>query len=262
MQHKPLGCNGCEGRDGTGLSGRLVVDGRRVRHRAIGSGPPVVLVHGLSGSWRWWRPIVPALAERRAVHLVDVPRFAALARFRPGDAAAWLGRFVEAVAGGPVALVGHSLGGLLVAQLAARRPELVERLGLVAPAGIPSGRGLLGHVLPLAAALRTAPARVVGDALRAGPESLLRGALYVTGRDLRPELGAIEAPTLLLWGERDPLVPPRLAGVWLRELPAGRLVVLPGAGHVPMFEAPQAAAVALLAFLEERPDELRDEARR
>jgi pimeloyl-ACP methyl ester carboxylesterase len=226
-----------------------------VPYRTVGEGPPLVLVHGLSGSWRWWRPVLPALAEGHAVHLVDVPRFAALARFRPGDAAAWLGRFLETAVGGAAALVGHSLGGLLAAQLAARRPELVERLALVGPTGVPSGRGLLGHGLPLLAALRRAPAHVVGDALRAGPGSLLRGALYATGHDLRPSLGSIDVPTLLLWGERDPLVPPRLAEEWRAELPDARLVVLPGAGHVPMFEAPGAVAAALLAFLEERADE-------
>ena len=238
------------------------VGGRPIRVRVAGSGPPVLLVHGLSGSWRWWRPVLPALAREHAVHLVDVPRFAALARFGPADAAAWLARFVEAAARGPVAAVGHSLGGLLTAQLAARRPDLVERLALVGPTGIPSGRGLLGHALPLLAALRRAPVHVVVDAVRAGPESLLRGALYATGRDLRPDLGAIEAPTLLLWGERDPLVPARLAEEWRRGLPDARLTVLPGAGHVPMFDAPGALAGALLAFLEERAHERGDALRR
>ena len=191
-----------------------------------------------------------------------MPRFAARAGFRPSHAADWLGRFVEAAVGAPTRVVGHSLGGLLSAQLAARRPDLVERLALVAPAGVPSGRGLLGHALPLLVALRAAPARVVGDALRAGPESILRGALYCTGQDLRPDLGAVEAPTLLLWGERDPLVPARLAEEWRRGLPDARLVLLPGSGHVPMFDASSALAGALLAFLEERPDELRHARRR
>jgi pimeloyl-ACP methyl ester carboxylesterase len=64
------------------------VDGRTVRWYAGGPGPPLVCVHGLAGSWRWWTRIVPPLAERFEVHLVDVPRFSRLARFRPGDAAA------------------------------------------------------------------------------------------------------------------------------------------------------------------------------
>jgi pimeloyl-ACP methyl ester carboxylesterase len=57
------------------------------------------------------------------------------------------------------------------------------------------------------------------------------------------------APTLLVWGERDPLVPLRLAAEYERAIPDVRLVVLEGAGHVPMVERPEAFAHAVLAFL-------------
>lgn len=237
------------------------VGGARVRYRVAGEGPPLVLVHGLSGSWRWWTPVLGALAGRFRTHLVDVPRFATLAGFGPGDAADWLGRFFDAAGIERAPVVGHSLGGLLAAQLGARRPDAVERLALVDPAGVPSGRGLLGHALPLAAALRAARPEllsvVVRDGVRTGPASLLRGALYAVGADLRPELEAIEAPTLLVWGEDDGLVPARLAEEWERRLRDVRLVRLAGAGHVPMFDAPAELARVLLDFLEEGAHERR-----
>ena len=228
----------------------VAADGRRARWRVAGEGEPLVLLHGLSGSWRWWRPLLGPLAERYRVHLVGFPRGVA-----PGAAAEWTARALDELELAPLRLVGHSLGGLLAAQVAARRPTRTTRLALVAPAGLPSGRGFLGHGLPLVATLRAAPpallAAVARDAAAAGPVSLLRGARYAVGADLRPELRAITALTLLLWGERDPLVPVRLASSWRRELRDVRVVVVPGAGHVPMFDAPAEVADALLSFLED-----------
>ena len=64
------------------------------------------------------------------------------------------------------------------------------------------------------------------------------------------------APTLLVWGERDRIVPPVWGPVWRDALVDARLVVLPGAGHVPMVEAPDDLADAILTFREERLDEL------
>lgn len=51
-----------------------MVDRVATRYRVVGEGAPVVLVHGLSGSWRWWQPVLEPLAERRRVHVLDLPR--------------------------------------------------------------------------------------------------------------------------------------------------------------------------------------------
>ena len=212
----------------------------------------LVFVHGLSGSGRWWRPVLPFFRDRD-VRVVDLPRFGAVQGFGPRDAAAWLGDWLddEGLAGADVA--GHSLGGLIAAGLAVQRPETVRRLVLVAPAGVPTGRGLAGHVLPLLATMRDAPlpllAHALRDGLRAGPESLLRGGLHAIRHDIRADLAAVRVPTLLVWGERDPLVPRQLAEEWTRALPDVRLIVLPGAGHVPMFDAPAELADRIREFL-------------
>lgn len=238
---------------------RAIVGGRAVGWRVEGSGAPVVFVHGLGGSWRWWRRVVPAFAERFEVHLVDLPRFRALSRFRPGDAADWLDRWLDGAGLERPALVGHSLGGLLAAQLAMRRPGRLSRLVLSDPAGIPTGWSLPREALALASTVWTvAPSFLpvlVADAVRWGPESLVRGALYSVGVDLRVDLGAIEVPTLVLWGERDRLVPTRLAETWRDAIPGARLELIDGAGHVPMWERPSAFAGAVLRFLEEGADE-------
>jgi len=244
----------------------LELDGELIRWRVAGAGEPLVCVHGLSGSWRWWRPLLPHLQDRE-VHVVDLPRFGARRGFAPGDAAGWLGRWMDAAGISGADVVGHSLGGLVAAELAAGGDGRVRRLVLVAPAGVPTGRGPLGHALPLLATIRGAPlpllAHAVRDGLRAGPASLLRGGLYAIRQDVRADLAAVRVPTLLVWGEHDPLIPRRLAEEWTRALPEVRLVVLPRAGHVPMFDAPAELADRIREFLDgdEALDERGDGAR-
>jgi pimeloyl-ACP methyl ester carboxylesterase len=238
----------------------LVVDGSPAAYRVAGEGEPVVLVHGLSGSWRWWEPVLEPLTERRCVYVPELPRLGR--RLPAAELTGWFGRWLDAAGLERVDLVGHSLGGLIAAELAGEQPSRARRLALVAPAGIPCGTSLLSRSARLAGTLydlrRWLPT-VVGDALRAGPLSLLRGGLFASERDLTVDLASIRAGTLLVWGEDDRLLPPRIAAEWLRVLPGSRLVRL-HCGHVPMWEAPQELASCLLAFLdEELPDDLGDE---
>jgi len=240
---------------------RVEVDGRPLRYRVAGYGSDVVVLHGLAGSWRWWSPLIEQLAAACRIHLVELPR---LGRLRAGELAPWLGRLLDGAGLAHVDVVGHSLGGLVAAELAARQPDRVRRLGLVAPAGVPCGRGVLGRAFPLFEELYDIRAKlptIVGDAVRAGPVSLLHGIAYVWESDLRGELGGIAAPTLLVWGERDRLVPARVAEEWQLLLPHSHLVRLP-CGHVPMWEAPRELLRCLLAFLGDQvQDELGNEER-
>jgi pimeloyl-ACP methyl ester carboxylesterase len=236
------------------------VDGRTVRHRVIGSGEPLVLVHGLAGSWRWWSPLLQLLSERRRVYAVNLPRPGR--RVEAAELSAWLARWLDAAGLERVDLVGHSLGGLVAAELAARAPERATRLVLVAPAGIPCGRNFIARALPLAgtlAAIRSWLPMAAADALRLGPLALSRGIVFVSKCDLTPELHSVRAPTLIVWGERDHLVPLWVAEQWQRELRSSRLALL-DCGHVPMLEAPRELAASVLPFLEEElADDLGDE---
>lgn len=232
------------------------VNGRAARYRVLGSGDALVLVHGLAGSWRWWSHVLEPLAARRQVHVIDLPRLRRPSG--PRDFADWLGRWLEASSLERTDVAGHSLGGLVAAELAAAEPERVRRLVLVGPAGIPCGRSLARRVVPLVGTLydiRRSLPTVVPGAVRAGPGAVARGIAFVSSRDLRDELSGVRAPTLLVWGDRDRLVPPSLAEEWLRLLPGARLERLP-CGHVPMFEAPRELAACMLAFLD---DELADD---
>ena len=232
------------------------VDGRPARYRVTGSGGPLVLVHGLAGSWRWWSPMLQELGGRRRVHVVNLPRLRHPVRAE--ELSNWLGRWLDAVGLDQLELAGHSLGGLVAAEVAATRPEQTRHLILVAPAGIPCGRGLSGRALPLLRTLydvrRSLPMLTL-DAVRTGPLDVVRGIAFVSDRDLRHELSAIRAPTLLVWGERDRLVPLRIAEEWRQAMVDVRLAYL-HCGHVPMLEAPAELVACMLSFLD---DQLADE---
>ena len=233
------------------------VGGTRIRYEVAGEGEPVVLVHGLSGSTRWWDRTVPALAARYRVYLVDLPGFGSMRRAKGGfvlsEAADWLSSWMEAVGLERTHLVGHSMGGYISVVLAAQHPELLRRLVLVAPAGVPTGRSIRGYVLPLVrAGLYVRPSLLTlfaRDALRTGPSTFFGAVRELLAEDVRTHLRKIKAPTLLIWGRLDTLVPLPTGDVMREEIPDSRLLVLERTGHVPMFERAAEMNDALLAFL-------------
>lgn len=233
------------------------ISGYPIRYRTMGEGEPVILLHGLSGSSSWWRRNVPALAEHYQVFLLDLPGFGAMRRqrrrFALAEAATWLHSWMEAVGLERAHLVGHSMGGYVGIKLAAEHPEAVDRLVLVAPAGPTTHRPMLGYLGPLLlAAYRATPSflpMLAYDALRMGSLTFWRTARDLLAGDLREELSRISAPTLLVWGERDPLVPPSAGKLLRSQVPPSRLIVLDRAGHVPMFDRPEEFNGALLCFL-------------
>ena len=231
--------------------------GQPVRYQVTGFGEPVVLVHGLAGSARWWRRNMAALAQEHTVYLVNLPGFGSFRRsslrFTFAEGADWLGDWIEAVGIAPCHIVAHSMGAYLTIRLAASRPELVRRLVLVAPAIIAGSRPIRAYPLALVAAgLAASPTflpLLALDSLRAGPLTILRAARRLLSDDVRAELGAVAAPTLLVWGSRDALVPPTLAPQVRDALEGSTLLVLPGAGHVPNYDRPRQFNAATLAFL-------------
>ena len=221
-----------------------------------GGPPPLVCVHGLSGSSRWWARVVAPLEGLGPVVAIDVPR-----SLRPSEIAGWLAGRIEELEQ-PVDLAGHSLGALVSVRVAGLRPELVRRLVLVSPPGIRPRRSPLAYVWPLARTVaQTRPAflaRLTYDGLRAGPRTLARGGWHVAGADVTAELADVAARTLLVWGARDRVVPVEEAPAWLARLRDARLVVIPGAGHIPRVESPDELAAAIGMFREERLDETGD----
>ncbi|HEY0370425.1 MAG TPA: alpha/beta fold hydrolase [Thermoanaerobaculia bacterium] len=225
-----------------------------------GSGTPVVLLHGLSGSSRWWSRNFDALASRYLVAAVDLVGFGKNRRFFGlpatlppfAEVTSLLARWIETF-GEPVHVIGHSMGGQLAIELAAERPDLVRSLVLVNAAGMPFRLDPRPHVRSLEKPPYGGPgiARVlVPDFLRAGPTSVAVAGARVVRADLREMMRTIRVPTLLVWGENDPLVPLFYGEAMQREIPNSRLVVIPKAAHVAMWDAPEEFNRIVLEFLD------------
>lgn len=224
---------------------RIEIAGKRITHRAAGSGPPVVLVHGLAGSGRWWDRNLDALAARFRVHAVDLVGFGDSrgGRFALAAAPALLVAWLDRLGLERAAWVGHSMGGRIVAELAADAPARVDRLVLVDAAIFPPDRRSLAVAGFARGAWRVPPGFapiLAADVARAGPANLWRAARGLLASDAEAKLARIAASTLVVWGERDALVPPAVGERIVELVPDARFVLLPGAGHNPMWERPEA----------------------
>lgn len=261
----------------------LRVDGAELFYHAQGSGPPVLLIHGATGSaTAYWAPLAAVLAEDMRVVTYDQRGFGRSVEDVPAgrldvdrlakDAAALL----EYLGLLPAAVVGLSLGGLVAQQLAATRPDAVSRLVLASTAPRMGHRlKLLGSVLGNLAAREDAGAlfdlnalltyserylETHTEELAASREAFVRQgtAWFGTALSTAPEWegvppGSIECPTLLIYGDEDAEMPLRYARELADTIPHTRLTVLEGAGHKCAEEQPQAFGAAVRAFLRDRP---------
>ena len=236
-------------------SRRVNVGGAIIGYEVSGAGPPLVLIHGLSGSGRWWRHNLVAFAAHFRVYTLDLVGFGASrgGRFELERAAFFLAAWLEHLYIARTHIVGHSMGGYIAADLAADFPHLVDRLVLVDPALLLQG-GIVPRAVGLLRAAPTLPLdfvpTLVYDALRAGPLTLTSAVMQLLGGNLGEKLARIDAPTLIIWGQRDTLVPPALAEPLAKALPAvARVEVIAGAGHNPMWDKPARFNQLVLEFL-------------
>ena len=271
----------------------IALHGHRVFYRGAGSGPVLVLVHGITSTSATWSKVLPYLAERFTVVAPDLLGHGESAKPR-GDYS--LGAYASATRDLLIALgherasfVGHSLGGGIAMQLAYQFPEHCERLVLVASGGL--GRDISGLlraasvpgaelVLPLLVNDRVIGAgRAVGSVLgRVGLRvhtdlgEVLRGHASLSDREARSaflhtlrtivDVGgqrvdatdrlylAQAIPFLIIWGERDPIIPAQHGRDAHALVPGSRLEIFPDVGHFPHLDDPWRFARVLTDFLE------------
>ncbi len=229
--------------------------------RSAGEGTPVVLLHGLAGSSRWWDRNIDSLAREHAVHAIELVGFGRSGHFAGSalplsfeEAASLLARWLRTEIGAPVHLVGHSMGGHIAIELAARAPDVVRSLTLVGSTGIPFTVATAERVAVLMRrpppGLVTFAPRLTADALRAGPAALGLGSVHTLLGDARDAMARVHAPALLVWGDSDPLVPLRYAERMRDTIPRAELHVIERAGHIPMWDRPEKFNALLRDFLE------------
>jgi len=253
-------------------------------------GPPVLLLHGL-GLWTsvTWDRLVARLDPRRRYVALDLPGFGASekpdARYDTAFFRHVLEAAVPALGAGQVALVGHSLGGLLAADFAGAHPDRVRRLVLLAPAGFAHPRRHLALAVAarlarplfmrpprralIAATLRgsvhdpaSLDAGIVEQAQALGADPALRRAfarVYAAGlpafaspahrRTAQARYARYGGPVLCAWGRRDRYLPIAALAIVRRVYPQARTLILEHSGHLPTREEPAALATAIDAFL-------------
>ncbi|WP_188113345.1 alpha/beta fold hydrolase [Nocardioides humilatus] len=265
--------------------GEVTVDGRRVKYVDHGDGPPLLLVHGMAGSWETWLANIPALSESHRVIAVDLPGFGGSDPLPEADTFDGYVRTLEVLldelAIPSVAVVGHSLGGLVALSFAAALPERVRCLVLVSGGGAELSAARLRAIrvvfwclaavltIPGAHRLLTTPAvvrAVTKPAIHSGrdvPVELLRrmmprrvgpGFMDAVSRG-SAQLAALEprritAPVLLVWGRHDRILPVATGQQLDRSLLQSRLVVMEEAGHCAMFEQPEEFLALATNFLD------------
>jgi pimeloyl-ACP methyl ester carboxylesterase len=228
-------------------------------YQVTGDGPPLMLIHGLAGSGRWWAKNVESLARHFRVYVVDLIGFGRShagkygRRFSLGDAADVLTTFMDRLAIGRASLIGHSMGGHIALVLAANAPDRVDRLVLVDAAALPIERGRPRLLIGLLVALFRFPLGflpvLAADVYRAGLATIWRAAREILGADIGATLARVTLPTLVIWGERDAIVPVSLGRRLTASLPGADLLIISGAGHNPMWERPRLFNRVVLEFL-------------
>jgi non-heme chloroperoxidase len=247
--------------------------GHRLRYATRGADLPfaVVFVHGWPDSWRSFEPVIDALPPTTSAVSVSLRGFggsdAPPDGYTPDDFAADVHELVEHLDVTSAVFVGHSMGTLVVQRLAASHPDMVA--GLVLIGGL---RTLPDEVFddvwsvvqdltdPISerfvrdfqSSTLAAPIpdrffhQLVAESLRA-PAHVWRAAF--AGIRTMPRDTTISAPTLLLWGDQDALVPRAEQDALLAAIPDVRLLVYSDAGHSPNWEQPERVACDIEAFL-------------
>jgi pimeloyl-ACP methyl ester carboxylesterase len=230
-------------------------------YEVAGSGPPLILLHGLSGSGRWWGRNVPAFADSFRTYSVDLPGFGesrGVRWSRLDDIADQLADWLVDEGLSQAHIAGHSLGGAVAARLAARHPDRVDRLVLVDAAIRPHETRTIArpaHTMhTISRGLSGFATLLVRDLLRCHPRSAVAATIDALQTDWEPYLRRIDAPTLVVWGEHDAITPLALGQEIAAVVPGARLIILAGAGHNPMWERAESFNAEVLRFLADRDE--------
>jgi pimeloyl-ACP methyl ester carboxylesterase len=262
----------------------VMVDGLNVHYKDTGpqDAPVVLLLHGFGSSLQTWDQWAAQLEKHYRVIRLDLPGFgltgpSPLHDYSESGDLATLTHFVDKLGLASFSIVGHSMGGKMAWNLAAAEPDRVKALVLMAPDGFPEAKdigtkpyavpaimGLMKFCLPKylvrksiepaffdANALSDSLVDRYYDMLRAPGvrEAILERSNQTIYTDPVPRLKKITAPTLLIWGDRDRMIPSSNAQSYANVLSSSKTVLLLNLGHLLQEEQPERALVHVTDFL-------------
>ena len=261
------------------------VAGIRLHVRDTGpkGAPAIILLHGFGGSLQTWDDWARNLETDHRVIRYDLPGFGLTGADPSGDytdarSINVLLALLDRLGVAKISVLGHSMGGRIAWTFAALHPDRVDKLVLVSPDGFASGGVKYGVEPAVPLMMRALPYALPTFMLRASlvpafakPDTMT-DALFERYRDMMlapgvrraivrrmgqqvlvdpvPLLKRITAPTLLIWGEKDNMIPIANSADYLKNLPHATLAELPGVGHIPQEEAPGTTVDLLRQFLD------------
>lgn len=253
------------------------VFGAKIHYLEAGSGPVVILIHGLGGNTTNWAPTIAPLAQKYRVIVPDQIGFGKsdkpMLNYRVATLVDFLDGFYKQIGIQKASLVGNSLGGFTAAAFAIAHPEKVDKLVLVDAAGFavtgdldprvlnglnPSTRQQVKDLISLIfynKTMFTSDASVdafLASRVTAGDQYTVQRFIDSIGRGddvLDGKLGAIKQPTLIIWGREDGLTPLAMGERFKKEIGGAGLVVIDKCGHVPQLEKSAEFNAALMKFL-------------
>jgi len=258
----------------------VVVYGQNIHYAEAGSGPPLVLLHGLWGGLNEWEPVIATLSESHRVIVMDFIGFHGSdkpgVQYHNALLSQYLAGFIDALNIENVLLMGHAMGANTATYTAVHHPENLSALVLIDGAGYrnpdrdlsqPLSAGQLrfrrvatGSTLASTRGLlerRVADKSIITDAWVAEAYSLwvnsarAIGDMLFEGGDLtEEEMRQIRLPTLVVWGAEDKVFPVENAQRLAADIDGAEIRVIEGSGHLPQIEKSLAFLDAVLPFLE------------
>jgi 3-oxoadipate enol-lactonase len=241
-----------------------------------GNGPPLVLLHSLLSDRASFDKIVPKLSENFRVVVPELPGFGESDAVSGGLAAVadrMAGAIDDSADGEDVIVLGNGYGGFVALQMAIRHPNIATKLILAdcgaafsepgrkafrTMAAVSKAKGLpaitdVAMRRLFAPEFQEANPGLMRDRreafLKTDPEVFRAACDALAELDLRPQLGQVKVPVLVLVGEQDEATPPPMSHEIAAGLPQARLKIIPGCAHVPQLQAPSAFLDAIGDFL-------------
>lgn len=256
----------------------IVIDNQVVHYEVFGRGRPVLFLHGWHGSWRYWYPTIEVIGKHFRTYSFDFFGFgdsrAISTRESIQNYSEQVIRFLDHLGIEQVALVGHSMGGMVALKTALDNPTRIERVTTV---GAPIQGKSLSWLLKLSdkaifanafgrwgwlrrnlfnfflgETAEPAVEEIIDDSLKSTGNTLRRALSSMLRTDLQPELPGLSVPALIFHGGRDDIVDPRQADLF-HDIPMAEVAMMPNSRHFPFLDEPDLFNIILLRFLKRAP---------
>lgn len=242
-----------------------------------GSGPALILIHGVGLQAGAWKPLMPLLAADHTVHAIDLPGHGKSPLQRASSLTDYADRVAQYIAflGGPVALVGHSLGALISLDLAIKRPHLIRSvcaLNAVFERSTKAAQAVQARAQALAEIGKTDPSPTLERWFGKNPTGALQDAAtscrdWLTSVDTtgyaqaykvfayhdgptRVELDSMQRPVLFMTGADDPNSTPEMSIAMAKRTPLGSVQIIDGAAHMAPVTHPTDIAAAIIPHVQ------------